>query len=390
MNPEARTLSNAASLASPFRIVTFIGAFLLAMGAVVSPARLWPALLWSGIAILGVGISALYFLAIHSVTGAAWGTSFKRVPEAMTGLVPVGGLIALVAVAAGASTLYPALAEGGADELPAFKQLWYAPAFYFGRSVAYVLLLSAFAWGFRRISRRQDKDGELIHTLRGRRLSCLFLIGGSFLVVLWSIDWLMALEPWWYSTIFGVYNFSGLFQSGLAVLLLFIVWLKRKGVFDEEVNRDHVQDIAKFMFGMSTFWMYIWYSQYVLIWYTNIPEETAYFTLRMTGSWLPLFFINPVLNWVIPFHVLMARKPKRSFTLASRVAVIILVGRVLDLYLMIYPPLLETGPRVGLAEIGALLATVGLIGVVVLRVLGGAPLVPVGDPYLEESLHHHQ
>ena len=390
MNPESRTLSNVASLVSPFRIVTVIGVFLLAMGAIVSPARLWPALLWSGIAILGVGIAAMYFLAIHSVTGAAWATSFKRVPEAMTGLVPVGGLIALIAVAAGASTLYPALAEGGAEELPVFKQMWYSPGFYFGRSVAYVLLLSLFAYGFRRISRRQDEDGELIHTLRGRRLSCLFLILGSFLVVLWSIDWLMALEPWWYSTIFGVYNFSGLFQSGLAVLLLFLVWLKGKGVFGEEVNRDHVQDIAKFMFGMSTFWMYIWYSQYVLIWYTNIPEETAYFTLRMTGSWLPLFFVNPVLNWVIPFHVLMAREPKRNFTLAARIAVVILAGRVLDLYLMIDPPLLESGPRVGLAEIGALLATAGLIGVVVIRILSGAPLVPVGDPYLEESLHHHQ
>jgi len=390
MNPEARTLSNVASLASPFRIVTFIGVFLLAMGAVVSPARLWPAMLWSGIAILGVGIAALYFLAIHSVTGAAWATSFKRVPEAITGLVPVGGLITLIAISAGATTLYPALAKGGAEELPAVKQLWYMPGFYFGRSVAYVLLLSAFAWGFRRISRLQDEDSALVHTLRGRRLSCLFLIGGSFLVVLWSIDWLMALEPWWYSTIFGVYNFAGIFQSGLAVLLLFLVWLKHKGIFGEEINRDHIQDIAKFMFGMSTFWMYIWYSQYVLIWYTNIPEETAYFTLRMTGSWLPLFIINPILNWVIPFHVLMARKPKRSFTMASRIAVLILVGRAIDLYLMIYPPLLETGPRIGLAEVGVLLVTSGVIGVVVIRALGGASLVPVGDPYLEESLHHHQ
>lgn len=390
MNSEVRVLSNVSSLASPFRIVTVIGVFLLAMGAVVSPARLWLALLWSGIAMLGVGVAAIYFLAIHSVTGAAWATSFKRVPEAMTGLVPVGGLITLVAVAAGASVLYPALAEGGAEELPVFKQLWYSPGFYFGRSVAYVLILSAFAWGFRRISRRQDEDGLLVYTYRVRRLSCLFLVGGSFLVVLLSIDWLMALEPWWYSTIFGVYNFSGLFQSGLAVLLLFIVWLKGKGIFGEEVNQDHVQDVAKFMFGMSTFWMYIWYSQYVLIWYTNIPEETAYFTLRMTGSWLPLFFVNPVLNWVIPFHVLMARKPKRNFTLVARVAVIILAGRALDLYLMIYPPLLDSGPSIGMAEIGALLATAGLIGVVVIRVLGEAPLVPVGDPYLDESLHHHQ
>jgi hypothetical protein len=390
MSPEAKTLTNASSLLAPFRIVAMIGVFLIAMGAIVSPARLWPALLASGLAMLGVGVAALYFLAIHSVTGAAWGTSFKRVPEAMTILVPVGGLVALVAVAGGAGTLYPALSSGGAQDLSVFKQMWYSPGFYFARSVAYVGLLSAFAWGFRRISRRQDQDRALVHTFTLRRLSAVFLVAGSILVVLLSIDWLMALEPLWYSTIFGVYNFAGMFQSGLAVLLLFLVWLKRKGVLGEEVNRDQVQDIAKFMFGMSTFWMYIWYSQYVLIWYTNIPEETAYFTLRMTGSWLPLFFLNPVLNWVIPFHVLMARAPKRSLTIASRVAVVILMGRAVDLYLMIYPPLLETDPRIGMTEVGALLATIGLTAVVVTRVLGGASLVPVGDPYLEESLHHHQ
>ena len=390
MLPEARSLEDIRSLVSPFRLVTIVGLFLLGMGAIISTERLWAALLWAGVAILGVGVAAMYFLAIHSVTGAAWATSFKRVPEAMTALVPVGGLVSLVAVAAGGATLYPALTEHGLSELPAFKQAWYSPTFYFSRSVAYVALLSAFAWGFRRISRRQDVDHALEHTLRGRRLSCLFLIAGSFTVVLLSIDWLMALEPWWYSTIFGVYNFAGLFQSGLAVLLVFLVWLKRKGIFGEEINRDHIQDISKFMFGMSTFWMYIWYSQYVLIWYTNIPEETAYFTLRMTGSWLPLFIVNPRLNWVSPVHVLMAREPKRNFTMASRIAVLILVGRGIDLYLMIYPPLLDSGPRIGLPEVGVLLVTVGLIGVVVVRALGGASLVPVGDPYLEESLHHHQ
>ena len=390
MKPEVRTLANVAQLAAPFRIVLIIGIFLMGMGAIVSPTRLWPALLWSGIGLLGVGVAALYFLAIHSVTGAAWGTSFKRVPEAMAGLVPVGGLIALIAVAAGAPVLFPALAQGGTDDLPSFKQAWYSPGFYFARSVAYVLLLSVFSWGFRKISRQQDQDGLLVHTIQSRRLSALFLIAGSFVVVLLSFDWLMALEPWWYSTIFGVYNFAGLFQSGLAVLLLLLVWLKRKGILEAEVSTDQIQDISKFMFGMSTFWMYIWYSQYVLIWYTNIPEETAYFTLRMTGSWLPLFFLNPILNWVIPFHVLMAREPKRNFTLASRVAMLILAGRAIDLYLMIYPPLLEAGPRVGLIEIGALLATSALVGVVVIRMLGGASLVPVCDPYLEESLYHHQ
>jgi len=390
MLPEARTLTTPSALLAPFRILLIIGVFLIGMGAIVSPLRLWMTLLWSGFALLGFGVAALYFLAIHSVTGAAWATSFKRVPEAMATLVPVGGVITLVAIAGGSTTLYPDLFGGSALELSAFKSTWYIPAFYFARSIAYVGILTAFVWGFRRISRRQDEDRSLVHTRQLSRLSGFYLVFGSFAVSLASFDWLMALEPLWYSTIFGVYNFSGIFQSGLAAMLLVLVWLKRKGVLDEEVNRDHIQDIAKLMFGMSTFWMYIWYSQYVLIWYTNIPEETAYFTLRMTGSWLPLFFANPILNWVIPFHVLMARAPKRSLTIASRVAMILLVGRALDLYLMIYPPLLPGGPKIGLAEIGAVLATVGLAIIVIVRGLAGASVVPVGDPYLEESLHHHQ
>ena len=164
MNVEARTLATSPSLLMPYRILAVVGVFLLAMGAIVSPARLWAALLWGGLAVLGIGVAALYFLAIHAVTGAAWATSFKRVPEAMTNLVPVGGLITLVAIALGAARLYPALSVGEADTLPVFKQMWYSSAFYFSRSVAYVGVLSAFAWGLRRISRRQDEDRLIART----------------------------------------------------------------------------------------------------------------------------------------------------------------------------------------------------------------------------------
>lgn len=387
MTSEPRTFQPPSGLLTAFRVLAGGGALLFLAGAVLTPDHLWPALLLCGYFLFGLGVAALYFLALHAVTGAGWGTAFKRVPEAMTVLVPAGGVAVLAAVTLGAGRLYP-WAGGGAD-LPPFKAAWLEPGAHAVRAVLYVAVLSAFAWGMRRLSRRQDHDPGPRRSLQIRRLSAAFLVVGSFVVWLASLDWLMALEPHWYSTMFSVYNFAGFFQGGLAALLVLLVWLLRRGVLEGQVRRDHVHDVAKFLFGMSTFWMYIWYSQYVLVWYTNLPEETVYFTDRFAGSWEPLFWTVPVLNWVLPFHLLIARSAKRSLKITSRVAAVVLLGHALELFVMIYPPLFD-GPAVGLAEIGGLVALVGLVPLLTLRGLRGAALLPVGDPLLEESLAFHQ
>jgi hypothetical protein len=240
-----------------------------------------------------------------------------------------------------------------------------------------------------RTSRRQDSDGDAAHTRRNARLSVIFIL--AFAVTFWlaSFDWIMSLEPHWASTIFGVYNFAGMFSSGIAALILLVVWLRRTGPLRDFVNQEHLHDLGKLYFAFSTFWMYIWFSQYMLIWYANITEESAYFVRRQQGAWGTLLVLNVFLNWVVPFLALLSKRVKRNPRTLAKVAAVGLAGRWLDLYLMIAPAAAPGPPRIGPIEIGL---TAGACAVFVLlfrRSLRQAEPVPIGDPRLSESLAYH-
>jgi len=358
-------------------------------GAILTPARLGPSLLLYGYGLLGVAIGSLYFLAIHYATTAGWATALKRVPEALTRLAPIALLLILAAFVSGSTVLYPWLREGAeAASLTAFKARWLSPTFFFGRALIYAVVLIACGAALRRHSLAQDRDHDPAHTTSSRRLAVIFLLAGSFTVWLASFDWIMAIEPHWYSTLFGVYNFAGHFTAALAVIILVVVALQRRGALPG-VTSDHLHDLGKLLFAMSTFWMYMWFSQAMLIWYSNIAEEAVYFNIRLANGWRPLFIANVLLNWGVPFLVLLSRRAKRSSTVMVRVALVVLAGHWLDLYLMIYPPL-TGGPVVGLLEVGGALALPGLAGFLIWRWLERVPTQPSGDPYLQESLHFHQ
>ena len=168
------------------------------------------------------------------------------------------------------------------------------------------------------------------------------------------------------------------------------MWLERRGPLQHVLNEDHLHDLGKLLFGFSTFWMYIWFSQYLLIWYTNIPEETSYFIQRMHGAWLALSLANIVLNWLVPFVVLLRRDAKRRRATLGLVAATVLVGRWLDVYLMIVPSLVGDVPRIGVWEIGLTAGAIGGFGLVLALILRGAPAVPIADPQLAESLQYEQ
>ena len=189
-----------------------------------------------------------------------------------------------------------------------------------------------FAFAIRQRSRRQDHDGDPRWTHENFRLSAAFLVLFGITVTLASIDWVMSIEYHWFSTIFGVYNFAGLFFSGLAAIILLALWLERAGPLRGVLTESHLHDLGKLLFAFSVFWAYIWFSQYMLIWYTDIPEETSYFVRRQHGAWFALFILNLFLNCVIPFCVLLRRDTKRQRQTMAVVAVIVLLGRWLDVY----------------------------------------------------------
>ncbi|MBP8131212.1 MAG: hypothetical protein KA184_16660 [Candidatus Hydrogenedentes bacterium] len=359
------------------------------IGLVFAPSRAWASLLLVSQYFVGLSLAGLFLVAVLYVSGAGWGVAIRRIPESLALLLPLGLAGTFLVLLAG-RTLYPWTTLEGEVAYAGFKGLWLNYGFWLLRAGVYAALWLGFAGVLLRHSREQDFDGEIWHTHRNARVSAAFLVVFALTCWLSSVDWVMSLEPDWYSTIFGVYNFSGQFCSGLACTIIVVAWLRGRGALSGIVTDEHFHDLGKLLLGFTTFWAYIWFSQYMLIWYANIPEETSYYIPRVQGTWGPLFLLNVGLNWVAPFFALLPRGGKRNAYVLTRVAVVVLAGRWLDLYLMIYPSLSPAGPSLGPVELLLSLGGAGLFVLWLGRVLQRSALVPLRDPYLQESLGYHQ
>lgn len=367
------------------KILSAAGGAGVAAGLIWQPGLTWASLLMAGYLLTGFGLAGIVFVAIQYACGAGWSTSFRRVPEAMSALLPVGAAV-LAAVFLARPSIYPWTSH---PPHRGFQELWLRRPFFLVRAAVYMVTWIGFATAIVRASRRQDDDRSVTHTRRNVRLSVIFLI--VFAVTFWlaSFDWIMSLEPNWSSTIFGIYNFAGLFSGGLALMILLVLWLRKSGPLRDFVNEEHLHDLGKLLFAFCTFWMYIWFSQYMLIWYADISEETAYYVARLHNAWAPLFLLNMILNWAAPFAALLPRGTKRSARALGRVATVVLAGRALDVYLLVAPPLVGSRPLVGIGTIGALTGVAAVVVLAFYRGIREAAPVPLNDPYLEESLHYH-
>lgn len=360
-------------------------------GLLMAPARVWPSLLVAALWLVGVGLGGLMFVAIQYVSGAEWSVAFRRVPEAMTSTLLAGALL-LLAVLVGHPTLYPWMGKLASDPEGTlwFRHWWLSQPFFLIRSVIYLATWLAFAAAIVRRSRRQDRSGEVTLTRANAGLSagCLVVCG----VTLWlaSYDWIKSLEPEWYSTIFGVYHFAGMMTCSLAVIVLGSVWLNRRGILRAAPTEQHLLDLGRLLFAFCTFWMYIWFSQYMLIWYANIPEETVYFVRRLSDGWGAIFLANMLLNWAIPFLVLLPRRCKQSQRILSAVAGVVLLGRFVDLYQMVFPPIVAGPPRIGGWEIAVWLGALAVAALAILVTIGRAAIHPARDPSFAKSLQYQQ
>jgi hypothetical protein len=368
-------------------VLAVLGSGVLLFGLFQAPERVWPNVLLVSYYLMSLGLGGLVFVALLYVTGAGWAVALRRVPEAMAAIIPVAALgLGLVFLAR--PSLYPwagSPAQEAAASTP-LRHAWLNLPFFLARSAVYVAGWVILGLVLVRTSRRQDEDRLLAHTHRNVGVSAAFLV--VFAVTFWlaSNDWLMSLEPEWSSTIFPVYQFAGLFLSGLAGVILLAAWLRWLGPFRDVFSRQHMHDLGKLLFAFSTFWMYVWFCQYLLIWYVNNPEETTWFARRLHGAWRPLFFLNVVLNWGVPFVVLLPRATKQRVGVLAAVSVVVLAGRWLDLYLGILPPSFEPALACAAWEAALLLGAAGLFALVFFAALGKAALIPVGDPFLPESL----
>jgi hypothetical protein len=363
--------------------LALLGALSLAAGLILSPQRAWANVLLLSNYLVGLSLGGLVLVALHYVTGARWSVPLRRLSEALAVALPVAavGLVLVVVFQPSLQswTLASVASEENASPLRSF---WLNRPFLIFRTVAYVAVWLVFGVAIVRTSRRQDQIADPDPTRRNTRLSAAFLVVFGVTYWLASSDWIMSLEPDWSSTIFGVYAFAGLLLSALAGVALLACCLKGHGPLSTFLTEEHLHDLGTLLFAFSSFWMYTWFCQYLLVWYTNHPDETAYFLRRRRGAWPALVFLDLALNWGVPFLVLLFRAAKRNPRILAAVAIVILAGRWVDLFVMIFPSQGETLAIPCVADIGLALGAAGIFGLAVVWSLAQAPLVPINDPFL--------
>jgi len=239
----------------------------------------------------------------------------------------------------------------------------------------------------RKVSLQEDEFGGIKYYEKNEMNSKIFIFILAITFSLASFDYIMSIEAHWVSTIFSVKNFVAAFYHGTAIIVLVVILLNEKGYF-KELNESHLLDFSRYIFMLSIVWGYMFFAQFMLIWFANIPEETVYYAERWNHGWKLLFYVNIIINWFIPFTVLLSQRMDKNKTVVKIICLLLIAGQWIDLYDQIMPTI--TGaPQFGIIEIGAFIGWAGIFALVVGKTLGSADLVPKNHPYLEESLYHH-
>lgn len=367
-----------------------VGTISAVYGVIFAPERAWPNLLLNGFYIASAGVSAMFFLAAQRATGARWSASLRRVPEAFLPILPLAAVL-MLALFFGRHVLYSWSNPGAMAAEPAIagKLRYLQPPWVFTRMVIVLITWIVFARLFRRASVHQDMHPELGLALHEKmtRHAVAFIPVFALTFTLAAFDWLISADPKWFSTMYAFYVFAGTFVQGIAAITLAVVLLKEHGPMKDTVSDHQLHDLGKMLFAFSTFWAYIWVCQYLLIWYGNIPEEVSHYVTRTNGPWIYLFGLNLLVNWVIPFLVLISVRAKCTSKVLKRIAIVLLCGHWLDLYLLVMPSVWKA-PRIGFTEIAIGAGCIALLFLVFVQTLNKASLVPLNDPILVfERLH---
>ncbi|PKP18674.1 MAG: quinol:cytochrome C oxidoreductase [Bacteroidetes bacterium HGW-Bacteroidetes-23] len=357
----------------------------------------WAALYVAAIFFMLISLGALAFYAIQNVAQAGWSPVLFRVMQGITAYLPWGSAIFFILLVLSAlhfNHLFvwmdPELVN---PESPKFDKLlngkigYLNEWFWLIRAAVFIIGWNLYRYFSRKNCLAQDEASDNAFYKKNFNISAGFLV---FFIVTESImswDWIMSVDPHWFSTLFGWYVFASFFVSGITVIAMVTLYLKSRGYL-EHVNTSHIHDLAKFMFGISVFWTYLWFSQFMLIWYSNIPEEVTYFVTRIEQYNLP-FFGMVAMNFIFPFLILINTDFKRITWVLVMAGVVILLGHYVDFFNMIMPATVGDRWFIGIGEIGSLLFFLGLFILIVFTALTKAPLLPKRNPFIEESKHFH-
>ena len=336
-----------------------------------------------------IALGVLAFYAIQYASQAGWSPVLYRVMEAITYYLLPGALIVLLIAIIGDKHIFiwmdPEVVAH--DELIQGKSSWLNKPWFIIRALIFIGGWSLYRYFSRKFSLAQDNDTGNKYFKLNFRISAAFLVFFIYTESMMSWDWIMSVDPHWFSTLFGWYLLASMLVSGITVIALITIYLKSKGHLDI-VNDSHLHDLAKFMFGFSVFWTYLWFSQFMLIWYANIPEEVTYYITRIEDYTIP-FFGMIIMNFIFPFLVLINSDYKRIPWFIVMAGIVILVGHYVDVFNMIMPATVVDRWYFGLPEISALALFSGLFILIVFYSLSKAPLLAKGNPYIKESENFH-
>ncbi|KYP13656.1 quinol:cytochrome C oxidoreductase [Flavihumibacter sp. CACIAM 22H1] len=375
------------------------GYFIYGQGDEHANTRFWGVLLYNSVFFLLIVNASMFFICATTLAMGGWQMSFRRVAEAIsTAVIPIGiisGVILLSLVLGHKHHIYHWITPDPNDHILMGKIGFLNPTFFIVWTVLTLLGWIFLGAKMRSISRELDNGGPLSPE-EGKKYIFKNTIWGSLYLVWFGLTvastvpwlWLMSIDAHWYSTMYSWYTFASTFVAGMALITLFVIYLKNQGYL-ELVNQEHLHDLGKFMFAFSVFWTYLWFSQYMLIWYANIPEETVYFKHRVQGPYRGIFFLNLIINFIAPLLILMRRSSKRNYTLLVFMAVLIIFGHWIDFYQMVIASLSKEHVELGLFDFGVAAGFIGLIMWATGNALSKHSLINRHHPFLKESIIHH-
>ena len=370
-------------------------------GENINGTRFWAVLLQNAVYWLLIVNASMFFIGVTTLAMGGWQVALRRVPEAISSVVPVLGVIAFLILMAivwgGHDDIYHWVNKKivANDKIIKGKSGFLNPVFFSVFSAITIFLWSFLGNKMRSLSLKSDEDGPMDYETGNKWIKKNILWAALFIVffglsvgstIPWL--WLMSIDTHWYSTMFSWYTFASSFVAGMSLIALFIVYLKNNGQL-EYVTEEHIHDIGKFMFAFSVFWTYLWFSQYMLIWYANIPEETGYFKIRVQGPYRGIFFLNLILNFACPLLILMKKSSKRNYTLLTFMAILIIFGHWIDFWQMVMPGTLYEHAEMMPFEFGIALLFIGIIMWRVGVYLSSHSLTVKNHPFLKESMIHH-